>query len=117
MIPKGMYDLLPDKQKNAIRKSEEARISLIVKWAKEPGAVVDEIAARRPSVEDTRSDIEAGQLEVDKQRNINREEAGLPPYTSTEPGSSATTGSKWPPYKGWFSKKGTATPTPVAVDR
>lgn len=121
MIPKVMYDLLPDKQKNAIRKSEEARISLIVKWAKEPGAVVDEIAARRPSVEGTRSDIEAGQLEVDKQRNINREEAGLPPYTSTEtstePESSATTGSKWPPYKGWFSKKGTATPTPVAVDR
>ena len=76
-IPKAMFDLLPDKQKENIEKSNAARKSLIQKWAKSPDEIAEEQAGAAPDVDITLSEIERRQLEIDQRREAHRSEAGL----------------------------------------
>ena len=79
-IPKAMFDLLPDKQKENIEKSNAARKALTEKWAKSADQIAEEQAGRRPDEGTTLSEIEQRESEITETRNKNRAEAGLPAY-------------------------------------
>ena len=79
-IPKAMFDLLPDKQKENIEKSNAARKALTEKWAKSADEIAEEQAGRRPDEKTTLSEIEQRESDITETRNKNRAEAGLPAY-------------------------------------
>ena len=75
-----MFDLLPDKQKENIEKSNAARKALTEKWAKSADEIAEEQAGRRPDEKTTLSEIEQRESDITETRNKNRAEAGLPAY-------------------------------------
>ena len=75
-----MFDLLPDKQRENIEKSNAARKALTEKWAKSADEIAEEQAGRRPDEKTTLSEIEQRESDITETRNKNRAEAGLPAY-------------------------------------